>query len=292
MSPLAFFLGFAVSFAATRPAMLLAWRLGAVARANPQIRTHDRDVPLLGGLAIILGFAVCLIPAGSNTGIVALLGGCGLAGLGLVKDLKPDRLSPVHQLWIQVPACAALAVGTIEHPSPLGLGAATFCAVLLVNAINMLDVADGLASSVAATMAAALGAVFAIAGGPVGVALATAGASLGFFSWNAPKASVFMGDVGSYSLGAILAWLLLSGWQAGIPILALALIAIVPIVDFTAVVVTRLARGRSPMVGDISHPCLILLERGIRGWAVLALVLTLGLGGGAAGILITRWATP
>lgn len=281
-----------VTLACMKPAILLAWRAGAVDRADPAIRTHDRDVPLLGGVAIILGLGAGLMVADIKPAALSLFGCAVLAALGLYKDLNQDRLSPLTQLCIQVPGCAALAAGAIEDGNSLNLLAATLFAVFIVNAVNLLDVSDGLASSVVAMMGAALASAFAIAGGPVGVALATAGASLGFFAWNAPKARVFMGDLGSYGLGSMVAWLLLSGWQGGLPVIALILIAAVPILDFAAIMLTRLVRGRSLLVGDLSHPSLILLNRGGGPWTILALVFALGAAGGAAGLLITRISQP
>ncbi len=91
------------------------------------------------------------------------------------------------------------------------------------NAVNITDGMDGLAAGNTAIVALGLVVLTAIAGDTIArtllvphvtesaelviLAAATAGASLGFLWWNCSPASVFMGDTGSLSLGAVLAYL-------------------------------------------------------------------------------------
>jgi UDP-N-acetylmuramyl pentapeptide phosphotransferase/UDP-N-acetylglucosamine-1-phosphate transferase len=79
--------------------------------------------------------------------------------------------------------------------------------VAVVNAVNFMDGING----ISAVTGAVAGAAFAWLGAELDdrtllvLGAAVAGASLAFLPWNAPRARVFLGDVGSYGLGAALA---------------------------------------------------------------------------------------
>jgi phospho-N-acetylmuramoyl-pentapeptide-transferase len=93
------------------------------------------------------------------------------------------------------------------------------------NAFNFTDGVDGLLASVTAVM------LLPFAGLPT--AQATTGALLGFLWYNAPKATVFMGDTGSMALGALVAGLfILEGKLWWLP-----LVALIPVLEVLSVVI-------------------------------------------------------
>ncbi len=91
---------------------------------------------------------------------------------------------------------------------PLGI----FVFVATVNAVNLTDGLDGLASGVSIPYFAFFGSLLVLQGkneGLAGVCFALVGALLAYLLFNAPPASVFMGDTGSLALG---------GFAAAIPL--------------------------------------------------------------------------
>ena len=75
-----------------------------------------------------------------------------------------------------------------------------------VNAVNLTDGVDGLASSVTVLVATYFAAVaWAMNSGTLPIAAATAGSLLGFLLFNSYPAKVFMGDTGSLALGGFVA---------------------------------------------------------------------------------------
>ena len=90
----------------------------------------------------------------------------------------------------------------------------------------------------------------------IALALAFAGAVIGFLRFNTYPASVFMGDAGSQLLGFAIGVLSVRATQsaaspisAAIPILLLAL----PILDTLSVMAQRIGEGRSPFSPDKNH---------------------------------------
>src|SRR5262249_17740010 len=75
-----------------------------------------------------------------------------------------------------------------------------------VNSMNLLDGMDGLLGTVSVLIAIALPVRAVLRGDWVGACLAgvMAGAVLGFLRYNAPPASIFLGDAGSMLLGLLL----------------------------------------------------------------------------------------
>jgi UDP-GlcNAc:undecaprenyl-phosphate GlcNAc-1-phosphate transferase len=97
-----------------------------------------------------------------------------------------------------------------------------------------------------------------LAGSPVIAAagFALAGAILGFLKFNRPPAAVFLGDLGSLTVGFVLAALTLAlAARAGsLPrALAPAFAAAYPLFDLTFVTVTRAATGRRIDRGGVDH---------------------------------------
>jgi UDP-GlcNAc:undecaprenyl-phosphate GlcNAc-1-phosphate transferase len=93
-------------------------------------------------------------------------------------------------------------------------------------------------------------------GAGTALALAFAGAVLGFLRFNTYPASVFMGDAGSQLLGFTIGVLSVRATQGAasevstaLPVLLLAL----PILDTLSVMVQRLSEGRSPFSADKNH---------------------------------------
>ncbi|MBM7776511.1 UDP-GlcNAc:undecaprenyl-phosphate GlcNAc-1-phosphate transferase [Actinokineospora baliensis] len=163
---------------------------------------------------------------------------------------------------------------------------AILLAVTLINAINFIDGLDGLAAGVG-MIAAAATAVFALhlldlSGGDVGtyspalIAATLAGACLGFLPHNFQPARLFMGDSGSMLIGLMLAaasttasgranppiWGLSDAIALFSPLLIVAAVLFIPVLDLLLAVIRRTRRGVSPFSADKMHLHHRLLEIG------------------------------
>jgi UDP-GlcNAc:undecaprenyl-phosphate/decaprenyl-phosphate GlcNAc-1-phosphate transferase len=272
-------------------------RLDLLALPTGESPTHQSPTPLLGGLAMLVVVAPAIvITSGSRASWVHVCASIALiAGLGLYKDWAQREVWPAGQLALQSASLILLAMGGLR--TDLGGGAALDVLVFLLvglgimNAMNFLDVMDGLAGGVAviASLSLALLAFLRGAGPEVTFALWIAVAALGFLARNIPPARIFMGDTGSFGLGLLLTVLVLSGATevgGAIPLLVLLLPLTVPLVELVVTIVLRIRANRSPMTGDGVHLSLILLARGYSPAEVLLLAYATSAGAALIGALL------
>ncbi len=144
----------------------------------------------------------------------------------------------------------------------------------MINGVNLIDGLDMLAAGVVAVGAVAFAIV--LHGSARQLAVALGAALIGFLIYNRPPARVYLGDGGSYLLGAALAVLLAFSWAPDVPTpvgtAALALVA-VAVAEVAFAVVRRVRGRRSLMTGDRGHPYDRLVDRGwSRSAASLAYV--------------------
>ena len=285
----------------------LAIRLGALDVPDPR-RAHDRAVPRLGGVALVLACGVTLavhhepraLLAANGWDVPALLWGVlVIVATGVLDDVR--GLGPLPKLGLQIVA-ATVAVaggyglGGVTNPLtggfvPLGaLGPLLTIAwiVGLTNAFNMIDGLDGLASGVALIAAATLFAIALSEGRADAACLwATLGGALaGFLRYNFNPASIFLGDAGSLFLGYVFAVLSLQSLQKGAtavvvlaPLLALGL----PIMEVGLTFLRRaLVSGLASVLrADREHIHHRLIERGMthRNAVLTLYVVCAALGG-------------
>ncbi|MBN1238911.1 MAG: undecaprenyl/decaprenyl-phosphate alpha-N-acetylglucosaminyl 1-phosphate transferase [Gammaproteobacteria bacterium] len=273
-------------------------------------KSHEGEVPLVGGLAIYVGFVTtCLLLGLHNDRQVAafIYAGGLLLAVGAVDDRV--ELSPVARLAAQTSAALILCFsGTVVesfgellipgHELTLGALAipfTVFATVALINAVNMSDGIDGLAGSQTLISLAGVTAVAAIAGGlhVLPPLLALGGAVVAFLAFNLrsrwrARAAVFLGDAGSNFLGLGLAWVLIRLSQNDsaylLPAAALWFVSL-QVFDTVEVVARRLMRKRSPFDADREHLHHVFL---LAGFSVNETVLVMGLlatGSGLVGIL-------
>ncbi|MGH3823226.1 MAG: glycosyltransferase family 4 protein [Pseudonocardiaceae bacterium] len=158
--------------------------------------------------------------------------------------------------------------------------------VALINAMNFVDGLDGLAAGIGLIAAVAIGAftlqLLHRSGGSVSVypptliAALVAGACLGFLPHNFQPARIFMGDSGAMLIGLMLAAASTSAsgqidhrsFSAAdalalfSPLLVVAAVLFVPLLDLLLAVVRRTRAGRSPFAPDKLHLHHRLLEIG------------------------------
>jgi len=265
---------FAASVALVPVAIRVARRTGLMAEPGGH-HSHTKPTPLLGGLAMYVGFALAvLIFAPHNQAMTGVLVVSGLAAVLLIAD---DRwpVSPGIKLALQV-LVALVAVGVFGfvitffgvpglggRPQIVELGwfaipISLFWLLGMQNTVNFLDGVDGLAAGVVFIVALTLLLAAASTKQPevVQVSGALAGAAAGFLLFNFYPARIFMGDSGSHFLGTALAVISILGvakvavaFALAVPILALAL----PIGD-TAWAILRRGRGRQSVARpDTEH---------------------------------------
>ena len=164
----------------------------------------------------------------------------------------------------------------------------------LTNAYNFMDGIDGIAGA----QAVVAGAVWGVAGAWLGVpsvafvGACVAAATLGFLVHNRPPARIFMGDVGSATLGFAFAALPLVATPSVAPVVAgrlplFALLTVWPFVyDAVATFGQRLARGENVLAAHRSHRYQRLVIAGWRHGAVSAAYAALALASALAGL---RW---
>jgi len=243
----------------------VALAAGVVSRPNPIVSAHRRPVPYLGGVGLILGYAIALVwvvpGAGAATGpqLARLVTALALMTLGTWDDLSP--LGPWPKLNVEALLCGGYLLATGEpwgtrFVIELGL------MVMLVNAYNLIDVMDGLLC-VTAT-AAFLGLLGARGTRPLRVELEALAVGMGvLFLFNRPPARIYAGDAGSLPIGFLVAALVRSAVPADAGVGALALLGVcaVPVLEIALLVPARLAAGRSPLRGSPDHFALRLQDQ-------------------------------
>ncbi|WP_238390397.1 MraY family glycosyltransferase [Pseudoxanthomonas daejeonensis] len=193
--------------------VLMTWAALAYARRRNLVdlpgerRSHAVPTPRGGGIgiacALLAGCVVALIAGTARpAAVLGFAGGLMLvAGIGWVDDHRP--LSPWLRLAVQCLAGALLAWGLHGAEGQWGWAILTLALVPgLVNVWNFMDGINGLATSQAMLCAVA----FAwLAPGTAYAALAFGVAAAVFLPFNFPRARIFLGDVGSGTLGYALA---------------------------------------------------------------------------------------
>src|SRR2546426_3725766 len=272
----------------------LARRFGLVARPVAD-RWHRQTIPMLGGIAIVVGTLVpAVVVARTSANFVALaIVATAMALVGLVDDVR--RLSPQAKLLAQLLLGSVLLfLGFSLRLTGFPLAdvlLTLFWVVGITNAFNLLDNMDGLSSTIA-IVTAAFRLLFFVWEGDLAGALVTVafiGAVGGFLTRNFPPAKIFMGDTGSLFLGFFLAGLSLVADQspysrgvAAVLIIPVLLLSI-PIFDTAFVTVTRIMTGRRVDVGGRDHTSHRLVAIGLsERQTVLFLALLAASAGGVA----------
>jgi UDP-GlcNAc:undecaprenyl-phosphate GlcNAc-1-phosphate transferase len=268
-----------VAFAACAvvvPLMIRLSRWSGVMAMPSERHPHTKPTPLLGGVALFVGFAVAVVifvPQSQMT--IGVLVVSGLATLLLIADDRwPVRPAVKFGLQLLVALVAVFVFGFVvtfvglpslggERPIVqlmwLGIPISLFWLLGMQNTVNFLDGADGLAAGVVFIVALTL--LIAAAGqnqiDVVQLAGALAGTCAGFLLFNFHPARIFMGDSGAHFLGAALGVISILGvakvavaFALAAPILALAL----PIADTAwAIVRRRFTRASVPDLLHIHH---------------------------------------
>jgi UDP-N-acetylmuramyl pentapeptide phosphotransferase/UDP-N-acetylglucosamine-1-phosphate transferase len=238
---------------------------------NPR-SLHRSPVPRTGGIAVWGGLVGAMALALSmNLPLPRGLGWVAVAAavVALVSFLD-DRggVPPHYRLIAHTAAALVLFLGgvrwsSLELPGFVGampdvaaLSLSLIYVVWMVNLYNFMDGMDGFAGGMAVFGFGAF-AVLGFQAGDPAFALPNvliAGAAGGFLLSNFPPARIFLGDVGSATLGLLAAAMSLVGSQRGLFPLWAAWLAFSPfIVDATWTLLTRLARGERVWAAHRSH---------------------------------------
>lgn len=222
---------------------------------------HDRPIPRSGGLAILAAIFPVWLAMAVFSGLhnyVAWIGGGALA-VAVVSFLD-DRATvrPVYRLAVHALVAGMLVragfiipsldiPGAIWHwPYAVAIIASFLLIIWMINLYNFMDGMDGFAAGMTVTGFGFL----ALLGWSSGdfqfaaVNMTVAAAACGFLFFNFPPAKIFMGDVGSSTLGLLAAALSLWGARKNIfPLWAAVLIFSPFIFDSSITLVRRLFRG-------------------------------------------------
>ena len=211
--------GFLISVLIVAASLVYARRRGLLDLPG-QRRSHTQPTPRGGGLGIVVAVLFCAMPAlafrsqptsSPGTVVVLALSLLAVAAVGWRDDHAPLPVLP----RIGVHLLASLAVGVVlmqptAHADPRSWAWLVPIAVIFAGSINLHNFMDGIDALLGLQAAFVLIGYALLAWAMndralVGAALASAAACCGFLLFNRPPARIFMGDVGSGTLGLLIA---------------------------------------------------------------------------------------
>lgn len=320
-----YFIYFVFFFVAFFASLVAAFFVARCANAHGIVDTpdtgrhlHKQPTPMLGGVAVFLGFLLTTAAVGvgggyllnGNIPLPLLLGIWGGGVILMIGGFWDDKLRLPAMLSIIAPILAALiivAVGTkavsVHNPftgnvillENLELYGWKFVSGLIVFLWTMtltyttkiLDGMDGLVTGVCAIAAFVL---FGLSLSPevmqpqtAMLAIALAGSLLGFLVLNFYPAKIFLGESGSTFAGFMLAVLaIVSGGKIATTLLVMG----IPFLDMVWVIFRRLSVGRSIFSGDREHLHYKLQEIGLSQRQTVLLLYALTAMFGLAGLFL------
>jgi UDP-GlcNAc:undecaprenyl-phosphate/decaprenyl-phosphate GlcNAc-1-phosphate transferase len=294
-------------------------------------KIHDTPIPLAGGFALISGMVLPLLIAapivlssiphpdmsvsqleisdrllkhglmvrGLELGAI-VLGALGMVVLGCCDDKY--ELRPAVKFGGQLLVAALVAAGNVRitlfvHNVAFSYAVTILWILTVINAFNFMDNMNGLCAGLGAISAWFFAMIAAIEGQYLValLSLLVCGALLGFLPHNFPKASAFLGDMGSHLTGYLLAVIAVlphfynrqnpHPWAVLLPLLVLA----VPLGDMVWVVLLRWRLGKPFYVGDNNHLSHRLVRRGYSKQSAVMLIWLLAAFLGGLAVLGVLW---
>jgi len=272
----------------------VAFKLNILDNPDGNLKQHKKATPYLGGVAVYVGFITALaltFPFESQM-FLMFIGSTLLLFVGLLDDLVP--MKPYQKFFGQMVAAFCFLKGgfylkelfLFSSHSPWAIIFWMFISfgwiLSVINAFNLIDVMDGLATTTAicaTTTFMALAYAFNL---PLLLLLLCAflGALFGFLRFNYPPASIYLGDAGSLFIGGFLGivpfmfpWGTYQVYGFVTPILVL----LIPLLEVGTLILIRTYRGIPFYNGSPDHFSIYLRKKGWSIKQVLAFVVALSL---------------
>ena len=254
--------------------------------------SHTLETPNFGGVAffmvLVLIISILQSVKTTFTGNHLIVAATLLFMVGLKDDLviSTARVKLVGQLSaafflvfspeLQITSLHGF-LGIYEIPDTAGYFLSAFVVVAVINAYNLIDGIDGLASMAGIVICSALAFAFYSSGNPYFVLISICVVGILFaylrFNFSRGKNKIFMGDSGSLIIGLVIACLTLKILSLPIEskviylnrgrLIYLASVLFLPLFDTARVMILRLMDGRSPFEADRNHIHHILLDLGL-----------------------------
>ena len=270
-------MSFAVAMSAAPLVLRVMLQRGVLDVPNHR-SSHVTPVPRGGGVACLSGILAGLAVASAQHQDVpwlAVSGAVFLAIVGFADDHGGLAAAPRLAAQVAVGALVGVTVG-----GGWWILAGIICVPVAVNVVNFMDGINGITSlNVAAWGIVAMAVGYAQhESSLVVIGAVTAGSTTAFLPWNAPVARLFLGDVGSYLLGALVGiGVVMGAHQTSSVVVLLAPLSIY-LADTGTALVRRALRGEQLMTAHRQHVYQRLVsEAGMSHSTVAAVTVVLAL---------------
>lgn len=267
------------------------------------VRWSNTVKPSIGGITFFISFLVSISIYAiffNGNDVLKTAGAAGMLlslALAFLMGLADDAYNtkPFLKFGIQL-TCAGILIGTGNYISIspydwLNYTLTVFWVVGIMNSINMLDNMDAITGTVSVTIIISLLVSVRVNNFnsimDMVVLCGVCGSLFGFLFHNWHPSVIFMGDTGSQFLGMLLAFFGIKYfWNApdsfghiiqGKQFCSVLMAFVIPLVDTIFVVISRLARKKSPFVGGKDHTTHYLSYLGLSDSQVAFLFGGLGL---------------
>ncbi len=256
--------------------ILFSRKIGSVDK--PRSRSiHDTITPKSGGLSIFIAILITqlvliLIHKQELNDLIygLMIGGFLIVVLGLLDDIFDLHawlkvVIEIGIVFIMINFNFKIELLTNPFGNPLQMGVLSFPLtiiwfLLVINAINLIDGLDGLASGIIAIVSLILG----IAGLTTGnqfvslFSFSIMGACIGFLKYNFHPARIFLGDAGSLYLGFNIAALSIAGnaqykGATALTMLVPIIVLSVPLLDTGVTIFRRIKSTKHIFQADKNH---------------------------------------
>lgn len=248
----------------------IAYKYNIIDLPDGVIKQHASPTPYLGGAAIYLGFLLTLavVFPFDNQFFLFLVGSSLLFYIGLIDDFI--QLRPLQKFLGQIIAVICFVRAGFYLKSHLfynfwSIPVSIFWMLLIINAFNLIDIMDGLASITALCCALnfLMLALFTQQYLPALLLCVMIGSIGAFLCFNKPPASIYLGDAGSLFIGGLFStvpflfpWGTISVYGYIIPIIVLA----IPLLEVCSLICIRTYKGL-PFYKPSKHHFMHYLKR-------------------------------
>ncbi|RMF59439.1 MAG: hypothetical protein D6748_06375 [Calditrichaeota bacterium] len=265
--------------------LAIRFRIGALPGGR---KIHQGFKPVLGGVGILLGLVagilvshpLQLLPVNIWKEQLHFWAGLAIIFLtGLIDDIK--GISHIQKFLGQILSATFLVLGgclveAFYSPSGatfqlgwLGYPFTILWIVFVINAVNLTDGLDGLAAGISLIIMVGFILILIPQGTTFSsvMAIALVGSLLGFLKYNYHPASIFMGDVGSLTLGYLLAYYSIEALSVAntnqLYFLASLVFLGMPLTDTLIAFFRRMGKGAHPFKPDREHIHHRLIKLGV-----------------------------